>query len=165
MKKAADITTKHLCPGCKWTFSNKKLTNNKQPFVKRQGPRIRAGVCMYCPKEDKLLVVQAYNEFVGLPKGGQEVGETTPQTALRELFEETGVHIAAVDESKSVIMHRSCTYYIVEVESTDSMYPIALHEFPDNDVSGAGWVHLDCICKLPGRTTSHLDSILKMLKR
>jgi 8-oxo-dGTP pyrophosphatase MutT (NUDIX family) len=166
MKKATDITTRHLCPGCKWTFNNKKLSNNRPvvSYAKRQGPRIRAGVCMYCPKEDKLLIVQTYNEFIGLPKGGNEAGETIQQTALRELYEESGVRLESVDESKRVVMHRSCTYYIVEVESTDSIYPVEIHEFPDNDVSGAGWVHLNCIYKLPGRTTSHLDSIIRMLK-
>ncbi|MCC8063481.1 MAG: NUDIX domain-containing protein [Clostridiales bacterium] len=40
----------------------------------------------------RYILVQEYNGDTGFPKGHVEPGETEEQTALREIWEETGVH-------------------------------------------------------------------------
>lgn len=50
-----------------------------------------------------LLVFEAYSQCWSLPKGHMEAGETEQQTALRELFEETGLR-ATLDARKSAMI-------------------------------------------------------------
>lgn len=159
---STNFSIENLCSECSWIYKNEKIINNRHcPLIKSKGPRIRAGVCMYNPKEDKLLIVQVYNEFIGLPKGGQEENETLPQTALRELEEETGIKLEKLEEDKKVKFYNTCTYYMVD---TDVCLPIHLKDFENNDVSGVGWVHRSCISKIPGKLTSHLEKILKRIE-
>jgi 8-oxo-dGTP pyrophosphatase MutT (NUDIX family) len=47
-----------------------------------------------------LLVFESFSKCWSLPKGHMEAGETEPQTALRELWEETGL-TATLDTSRS----------------------------------------------------------------
>ncbi len=44
----------------------------------------------------RYILVQEYNGDTGFPKGHIEQGETEEQTALREIWEETGVHATLV---------------------------------------------------------------------
>lgn len=50
-----------------------------------------------------LLVFEAFSQCWSLPKGHMEAGETEQQTALRELFEETGLR-ATLDSGKSAMI-------------------------------------------------------------
>lgn len=162
MQVATDVSTVDLCPGCQWTKTNYTVHDFKKGVFPRGGtPRKRAGVFLYNPKENKVLVVQVFSQFTGIPKGGQEDGETTLQTALRELEEEAGIKLPALDEDNKIVLDRTCTYYIVE---TDTCLPAHLHKFDGNDVSGVGWVHPECLCKIPGRTTSHLNKMVARMK-
>jgi len=158
----SNISKIKICPSCDFTVTNYLINNHKrgQPYSK--SPRKRAGVCIYNPFENKILVVQVFNEFLGLPKGGQEEGETTMQTALRELNEETGITLPLLDENSKVIFDRTCTYYIIQ---TDICFTPSLNKFEGNDVSGVGWVHLDCISKINGKITSHLDRMVKYINK
>ena len=53
-----------------------------------------------------LLVFEAYSKCWSLPKGHMEAGETEEQTALRELYEETGL-TARLDTSKTASIEYS----------------------------------------------------------
>ncbi len=61
-----------------------------------------AGGAVYTKENDSILWLvglhSGYHKWV-LPKGMIEVGETQAQTALREVFEETGVHATIIDEN------------------------------------------------------------------
>lgn len=50
-----------------------------------------------------LLVFESFSQCWSLPKGHMEADETEPETALRELLEETGLH-GALDESKRAVL-------------------------------------------------------------
>lgn len=157
-----DTRTEKIFAECSWVYRTQKMVNEREtPYEKGNGRRIRAGVCMYNPREDKLLIVQVYNEFIGLPKGGQEKGESLSQTALRELEEETGIKLEKVDETKKITFYKTCTYYIMD---TDECLPVCLRDLEHNDVSGVGWIHRRCIPNLPGKITSHLIEILKRIE-
>lgn len=154
------METTNLCPLCTWVHTKEIRVNNRPHLPNAGGKRIRAGVFMYNPKERKLLVVQAYNQFIGLPKGGVEVDETLKQAAIRETKEESGVTIdpMMLHDEKSIRLHGSATYFVIE---TDTCLPVSINNEDGNDVTGAGWIHLECLRKIPGRCTSHLETMVK----
>ncbi|NDE13733.1 NUDIX hydrolase [bacterium] len=58
----------------------------------------KCGIIFYHPSADKyLLVLGKKSEKWGFPKGHQEKDETEEETAIRELFEETGIHVRRED--------------------------------------------------------------------
>jgi len=82
----------------------------------------------------------------GLPKGGVELGETYPQTALREVEEETGV-VGVVEDELGTIdysfhsredgcrIHKTVHYYLVRALGGDTAHH-------DHEVSEARWMPL-----------------------
>jgi len=160
MEIVKNYRTNLICSEC-WYYENPKRFINNRKYEKRKGKRIRAGVLMYDPKEDKLLIVQVYNTYFGLPKGGCEEGETLYETAKRELLEETGVEITIeeLEKAETIKLHGSCTYYIIERNVCD----VKLHSFKENDVTGVGWIHMRCLCKLNGVITSHLKMCMQKI--
>ncbi len=50
--------------------------------------------------EIKYVVIQSITGFFGFPKGHKEAGEAEEQTALREIFEETGLRVNLIDGFK-----------------------------------------------------------------
>jgi 8-oxo-dGTP pyrophosphatase MutT (NUDIX family) len=92
------------------------------------------------------LIRPAGRTVWGLPKGGVEPGETLPQTAVREVSEETGIRgvvddeLGAIDysfysrEDRSRI-HKTVHYYLMHATGGDT----ADH---DHEVSEARWVRL-----------------------
>lgn len=170
----------HCCDTCSFTRILRKIPNNRGPVKKHQsmmwrhkgeqkveskenvGKRIRAGVFLYCPPENKLLIVQVYNQYYGLPKGGVEKDESLVVGALRELKEEAGIELTLdnIDENKKIVLNQA-TYFIVEV---DTCLDTSIQVFDGNDVTGVGWVHIDCICKLQHDcVTSHLIKAVKKI--
>lgn len=57
------------------------------------------GAVMYteCGGERKYILITNISGHIGFPKGHIEFGETEKQTALREIYEETGVHTEIID--------------------------------------------------------------------
>ncbi len=90
---------------------------------------ISAGGVVYYTDGEHLEILLIHDRFgtITLPKGKQEVGETIPQTALREIQEETGVIgeiVAEIETISYVYTHsqhgkivKEVTYYLVETAS------------------------------------------------
>lgn len=59
-------------------------------------------VVVFCLFEDKILLLKrAANKPEGLkwtaPSGKKDLGETVPQAAIRELYEETGIQVSEAE--------------------------------------------------------------------
>ena len=145
------------CPDCEWIYNPTPIPQeyHRPP----DQPRQRAGVFIYHPETGKVLVIQVYNQYIGLPKGGVEPNETLEQAAIRETFEETGFRLdpSVLAQASTLKVHRSCTYFVL---ASSVCPPVELKT--DQEVTGIGWVHLQCLPKLPGQLTSHL---LQMVRR
>lgn len=98
------------------------------------------------------LIRPAGRTVWGLPKGGVESGETLPQTALREVAEETGIEgevdreLGSIDYSfysreAGSRIHKTVHYYLMHATGGDT----ARH---DHEVSEARWVPLTEALKL-----------------
>lgn len=118
-------------------------------FIHRT-PRKKAGVFIYNPTTNRVLLVLSRNRFWGLPKGSVQTGETDVQCAIREVYEETGI---AVEESQflfSIKVNTSSTYFYMEMEKSydeeKELVEIQNNSQQEaNDVNGIGWVSLDCL--------------------
>ena len=116
------------------------------PFEKR-----KAGVLVCCgdtsSKSDpetrgKVLIVQSYNNFWGIPKGRVESYDDGPKVcAERELKEETGMEIELKESDLFRIILDNCYVYKINVDSMD----VVNHEnLPILESTGIGWVKPYC---------------------
>ncbi len=142
-----------LCESCSW-FENPNRLVDTRDYTHRQ-PRPKAGVLIQTPSK-KVLVVQTYHRHFGIPKGHQEEKECLIETARRELLEETGVTVPLLADQYRRI--REVTYFLAEGEETD----LSRHAFTEHDVTGVGWVHLECLHRLPSPFN---QSSLKLLQK
>lgn len=89
-----------------------------------------------------LLVCECYSKCWSLPKGHMEAGETEEQTALRELFEETGL-VARLDTSRcatieypiSHVARKQVVFYLGEVSGESRVR--------DGEIENYKWVTAD----------------------
>lgn len=126
--------------------------------------RIRAGGFIYNKETGKVLFVIVRGMYWGLPKGGVRIGETNKQGALREVYEETGIRLADLNESKAYKVDSTVTYYPVEMPFCVKTTP---ENVDDNDAIGLGWVNPKCAQDLidiipnGGRLTRHVHRCVK----
>lgn len=71
----------------------------------------------------------------GLPKGHTEQGESLERTAIRELYEETGVELNSVDPNNSWCCE-NCMFYAKTLEQPVELIP------QDNEIRVAKWVSM-----------------------
>jgi bis(5'-nucleosidyl)-tetraphosphatase len=93
-----------------------------------------------------LLLVQLHAGHWGFPKGHLEAGEEPQQTAVRELYEETGLHVKSFLSDKTLEEHYHFThqgrliekrviYFIADVKGT--------LKIQEEEIKAAKWVPLD----------------------
>jgi 8-oxo-dGTP pyrophosphatase MutT (NUDIX family) len=105
----------------------------------------KAGMFIYDPNKGKVLIVQSRGQKWGPPKGGMEscdLGDLK-QCAIREVHEETGILVPKDKLGKSMKINQ-CTYYIVPFDEREcNTLPMN-----DNDATGIGWIHPNCLTQL-----------------
>lgn len=122
-----------------------------QPISIHRTPRKKAGVFIYNPAKNQVLLVLSRNRFWGLPKGSVQTGETDTECAIREVFEETGYVVQAKQFLYSIKVNTTSTYFYMElaVEQQKDKDDIQNNSQQEaNDVNGIGWVDLDCLVEM-----------------
>jgi len=104
--------------------------------------RKKAGVFIYDPETDKVLLVQSRGQLWGPPKGTLEIGESDRMCAVREVKEETGLDVNHEDFSKAAIINNRAIYYYLELPSRE--IHVQDHVY-NNDANGIGWIKIDCL--------------------
>jgi ADP-ribose pyrophosphatase YjhB (NUDIX family) len=119
------------------------------PLVRRlrRGHCRKAGVFIYDPDEDRILLVQSRGQLWGPPKGTLEVDidETSCQCAVREVKEETGLDIKAEDFSRAVKIKNRAMYYYLERKTEPVHIQRSCTKEEDNDANGITWIRLSCL--------------------
>ena len=122
---------------------NFKLYNNSNySLTHRSRNNRKAGVFIYDPKEDKVLLVQSRGHLWGLPKGTLQYGESERMCAVREVKEETGLEISSDDFSRATMIRNCALYFYLERNICDLQVQ---DHITDNDVNALGWIKPDCL--------------------
>jgi len=102
----------------------------------------KAGVFIYDPKEDKVLLVQSRGHLWGPPKGSLNKDEEEIQCAIREVKEETGLEISSDNFKKCIRIKNKAVYYYLEMDSCDIKVQDSIK---DNDANGITWIKIKCL--------------------
>ena len=133
-----------ICPNGCCKIKVKPYTTPKFSFEKVHRRRKKAGVFIYDPKTDKVLLIQSRGNFWGPPKGTLQFGESERQCAIREVKEETGLNISDDDFTKAAKIRNCSIYFYMEMDECDVTVQ---DHIPGNDANGIGWIKPDCLEK------------------
>jgi len=116
------------------------------PRAKRRGRCQKAGVFIYDPEQERVLLVQSRGQLWGMPKGTLEIDidENSAQCAIREVKEETGLDLTVEDFTRATKIKNRATYYYAEKKAG----PICIQENPTepaNDANGITWIKISCL--------------------
>ncbi|MBL4898370.1 MAG: NUDIX domain-containing protein [Colwellia sp.] len=120
--------------------------------------RWKAGVFLFDPKYNKILLVQSHGKFWGVPKGTKNEGEEDIECAIREVREETGLELSNVDFStlrRVKIKNRSVYYYLniedyevdPSISNKEDFRTVSVQRTFKivNDANSIGWIKLSCL--------------------
>jgi 8-oxo-dGTP pyrophosphatase MutT (NUDIX family) len=102
----------------------------------------KAGVFIFDPNKNKVLIIQSKGNLWGIPKGSKKYKETDIECAIREVKEETGLDILESDFLKSFVIKNSSTYFYIEKEECDVEIQVNVYK---NDANSIGWINVDCL--------------------
>ncbi|ARF11907.1 NUDIX hydrolase [Klosneuvirus KNV1] len=108
------------------------------------------GVIVFDQKIEHCILVKTENNNYGFPKGKRNKGESMEQTALRELYEETGLtrdHIKLIDnmtlDELSVKGNPCIRYYLATCDNINHTF-----KFDDKELAEVKWYKIDDAMKL-----------------
>jgi len=132
------------CPEgcCEIKISNYIKKKHSENFFKKGNKK--AGVFIYDPKKNKVLLVQSRGNLWGIPKGTLEYGETERICAIREVKEETGLEISEGSFIKSVKIYNNAEYFYIHLDECE--VKVQKHII-GNDANGIGWIKPSCLEK------------------
>lgn len=104
----------------------------------------KAGVFIYDPKKDKILLVQSRGQLWGPPKGTIELErkETIVDCAIREVKEESGLDVDVSEFQQVIQIKNRATYFYMERDTCDVKVQDHVLE---NDANGITWIKLSCL--------------------
>jgi 8-oxo-dGTP pyrophosphatase MutT (NUDIX family) len=103
----------------------------------------KAGILIYDPEKDKILIVQSRGNLWGIPKGSfKHERETETECAVRELFEETGLELSEDALSEKITIYNNSIYFFVQ----KPVCAIRIQgHVSGNDANGVGWISTECL--------------------
>ena len=127
---------------CELIVYNYDNSNDNTNFIKKH----KAGVILYNKNTNSILLIQSRGNLWGFPKGSLESNETYNICACRELKEETGIIIneSLLNERNEYKVNNMAMYFFVNVNHNLETLT-ENHNQKINDVSGIGWVKLECL--------------------
>lgn len=137
------MTHAYHCPQKCCLIQVTELGKDFSPQIRRGHCR-KAGVFIYDPDEERVLLVQSRGQLWGPPKGTLEMDrdETSYQCAVREVKEETGLDITVAEFTRAVRIKNRAMYYYAERKTV----PVEIqHHSEDNDANGITWIRLSCL--------------------
>lgn len=135
---------KIICPNGCCTIKIKPYKQQNKIYYKIPTRRRKAGVFIYDPNTDKVLLIQSRGNLWGAPKGTLHYGETERKCAIREVKEETGLDISYDDFTKATKIHNNSIYFYLEMNECDVTVQDHIY---DNDANGIGWIKINCLEK------------------
>jgi 8-oxo-dGTP pyrophosphatase MutT (NUDIX family) len=117
------------------------------PYIQNSTYKIKnsfrkAGVFIYDPNKNKVLLVQSKGNLWGIPKGSLKYEETERICAVREVKEETGLTIYEDNFSKAMVIRNRAVYYYMEKD--ECLVKVQNH-IPNNDANAIGWIRIECL--------------------
>lgn len=134
------VNCENGCCTLKWV----EYSAPKKEFFCTGRGRNKAGVFIYDPKEDKVLIVQSRGNLWGSAKGTFNEGETEIECAIREVKEETGLDVKLENFTRVLTIGNTSTYFYMEMNMCE--VNVQTHII-GNDVNGIGWIKPDCLIK------------------
>lgn len=116
-------------------YHNKKYKYYKNNYRK-------AGVFIYDPYQDRVLLVQSRGHLFGAPKGTLNLGEHNIHGAIREVKEETGLDISSKNFTNFIRIRNKAVYYYLEMPTCEVCIQNSIE---DNDANGITWIKVDCL--------------------
>lgn len=118
-----------------------EFMNESWKEVRDDANKIAAGLCIVCDNK-MLMVLDAKDKYLGIPKGGIEPGEDPLDAAIRETMEETGVivkksqiklepYIVNTFEKNGEFKHQ-LIYFLVQLASVSEIGLSSLEISKDN---------------------------------
>lgn len=120
-------------------FKIKPYINNNQNISFHNNKK--AGIFIYDPKTTQVLLVQSRGNLWGFPKGTIKNMESPIDCAIREVKEETGLHININNIKNYTNVHNNGIYYFCEIKSKE----LEIQDHKDNDANGIGWIKINCL--------------------
>jgi 8-oxo-dGTP pyrophosphatase MutT (NUDIX family) len=129
--------------------------------------RIRSGSIIIDRHTKKILIIQSYKRFWGLPKGHVEENESLEECAIRETQEETGIELRTQDLLRSFSIYNGDGVYFL-VDGSNLEYDLE-NLTSKNEITGITWICLSCLEQFT-RTqdmliNSHLRALLPTIRK
>jgi ADP-ribose pyrophosphatase YjhB (NUDIX family) len=134
------------------------------PFQKVRRKRRKAGVLIYDPTTEKILIIQSKGHLWGPPKGTLNCGENENNCAVREVKEETGLEIDPSSFTNGTTIKNRAIYFYTQMPECEVTIQDHIH---DNDANAISWIKLHCLseCIEAGHmsVTQHCRIVLQRL--
>lgn len=132
----------------------------KKPFFfDRRNKKQKAGVFIYDPSKNKVLLIQSRGNLWGPPKGTLDRDETYDKCAIREVKEETGLDVDVSQFLCSISIRNKAVYFLIQSDECDVSVQDHIY---GNDANGIGWVKIECLNELINKGKITLNSHCKI---
>ena len=151
-------------------LSQESILADEESFniIRHRKRKIRSGTIILDFKARKVLLIQSYGSFWGLPKGHIEDNETIEQCAIRETFEETGIILTPTDLKRSYTVYNGDGVYFI-VDGTDKDFDIKQLNSSNQEITGINWICMRCLERMIQTreitVNSHLRTLIPIINK